>query len=166
MKGENKSERHADYSHDWWTPDEWMHWVHVTLGDFHDPCSRAWQPSHPSGLDSDWGKRFYCNHPGARGSTLLWWEKFVLELNKGGDGIWCAFSVEQLRHMHPSPLETPGWLVMPRKRIGFVWGGQDTDKRKHGEAGKSPGSWTVFWSSVEPAETPIECVVVRTGGAA
>ena len=43
--------------------------------------------------------------------------------------------------MNPSPFDIDGWLVMPKKRIGFVWGGP----------------------TVEPAETPEECVIVRTG---
>lgn len=154
---------HANYAHTWWTPDEWMHWIHCTIGDYFDPCSRAWEPTHASGLDIDWGRMFYCNHPGSRGSTQPWWLKFCEEIGKGGHGVWCAFSVEQLRHMDPNPLTMPGWLVMPRARIGFVWGGPDTDKRKHGEVGSSPGNWTVFWSSVEPAETPADSVIVRTG---
>ena len=88
--------------------------------------------------------------------------------------------------MNPSPFDMDGWLVMPKRRIGFVWCGPtlvrldgatkgklveyDADihdenwiVRRHGEVAKSPGNWTVFWSSVEPAETPEECVIVRTG---
>jgi hypothetical protein len=75
-----------------------------------------------------------------------------------------------------------GWLVMPKVRIGFVWGGPDMVKddkgklvpreekfsdratmRHHGQAMNSPGNWTVFWSSVEPAETPVPCDIIRTG---
>lgn len=78
--------------------------------------------------------------------------------------IWCAFSVEQLRHMHPSPFHLPGWLVMPRERVAFIWGGPDDPARGrvHGQPGRSPGNWTVFWSTHPPATPPIESVIVRT----
>lgn len=74
--------------------------------------------------------------------------------------------------MQPFPYSfyEESWLVLPRERIGFVWGGPNLyridnrtklytleeamhlvpDKnriklaRKHGEPAKSPGNWTVF----------------------
>ncbi len=165
---------HENYAHTWWTPPEWLDWVSATLGPWHDPCPRDWadRPQR-SGLKRYWHTAFYCNHPGARGSTKPWWDKFAQSLQHGR-GIWCAFNSEQLRHMDPSPFQLPGWLVMPRDRVRFIWGGPDLYKthkptgekvlvRKHGERPKSPGNWTVFWSRVEPAEPPAPCVIVRTG---
>ena len=164
------STTHRNYSHHWWTPPEWIDWVEETLGDWHDPCPREYFRGRVSGIGRDtWGNRFYCNHPGSRGSTAVWWPEFVRHLGHHSgwgylnSGIWCAFSAEQKRHMRPSCYDMPGWLIEPRKRIGFVWGGPDTDKLRYGERGKSPGDWAVFWSSVEPTEPPEECVIVRTG---
>ena len=79
--------------------------------------------------------------------------------------VWCGFNIEQLRHLIPSPLELPGWLILPRRRVSFVWGGPDTDKRKHGEPMRSPGNWTFFWTTVQPADTPGTSLVLRTGAA-
>lgn len=164
---------HASYSHDWWTPPEWIQWVNETfLGQaWFDPCPGDWDPAaHASGLERRWGDRTYCNHPGDRGSTPAWWSKAADEVTNGGiDLIWCAFNVEQLRHMRPSNFRMPGWLIMPRNRIGFVWGGPDmaatknAKARKHGERSKQPGNWTVFWSTIEPAPTPEPSLIVRTG---
>lgn len=155
---------YANYSPDWWTPPEWMSWVYDTLGDVFDPCPQWWDDVlNPSGLEIDWGDRCYVNHPGARGSTQRWWEK--AEEEQPDALIWCAFNVEQLRHLRPSPLEQPGWLVMPRRRIGFVWGGPTNGKRVHGEVAKSPGNWTVFWTTAQPATPPVESLVLRTGAA-
>jgi hypothetical protein len=163
--GASLAKTHENYAHTWWTPPEWLDWVTDTLGGgWTDPCPEFYVPGqHTCGLEYDWQTSFYCNHPGARGSTPPWWSKFHKSLSHG-TGIWCAFSVEQLRHMNPSPFEIPGWLVMPKERIGFVWGGPDIPgKRKHGQRMRSPGNWTVFWSSVEPAEPPSPCVIVETG---
>jgi hypothetical protein len=83
--------------------------------------------------------------------------------------VWCAFNCEQLRHLKPSPFRLPGWLIFPNDRIGFIWGGPDkvgADGRvtlKHGERGKSPGNWTVFWTTMEPATLPRAGEIVRTG---
>ena len=59
---------------------------------------------------------------------------------------------------------------MPRERVAFIWGGPDTPAegnkkaRFHGQPMTQPGNWTVFWSTVEPAEPPAESIIVRTGG--
>lgn len=170
---------YENYSHCWHTPEEWIAWVNETfLGKpVHDPCPKNWD-----GVDqheSTWGDRNYVNHPGERGSTPEWWRRCVWNLNRGNAVIWCAFNVEQKRHMVPSPSMLPGWLIEPRERIGFIWGGPDivvnekaVEKgakpkwRRHGEQCKSPGNWTIFWSSVRPAPTPIPCVITQTGVAA
>jgi hypothetical protein len=106
----------------------------------------------------------------------VWWQKFIEEEEYLGalPFVWCAFSVEQLRHMDPSPFGKEGWLVMPKERIGFLWGGPDipakldkngkviAKERKHGEPMKSPGNWTVFWTNCKPATPPQECLIIQT----
>lgn len=191
--GASLAKTHENYAHTWWTPPEWLRWVTATLGNgWFDPCPQRWRPGDGSGLGLAWGPSFYCNHPGARGSTSPWWEKFISSLDCYSKGVWCAFSVEQLRHMRPSPFHRHGWLTMPSERIGFIWGGptlfakddgkgkakgvtekpdlallgldgKPVIKRQHGERATSPGNWTVFWSSVKPAKPPVECIIVRTG---
>lgn len=163
---------HANYASDWMTPPEWWEWVDETLGvdrlmtPVFDPCPHDWNSEQPSGLDVEWPPGpVYCNHPGSRGSAQIWWSKYIAEQERHRGKlrfVWCAFSIEQLRHMRPSPFHLPGWLVMPRDRISFIWGGPSDDKRTHGEPCKQPTSWTVFWTNVEPATPPSECVIVRT----
>lgn len=177
------ADTHANHSHLWYTPPEWLDWVTRTFGreDWFDPCPQNWHGT--DGLSVSWDFPAYCNHPGERGSTSKWWRKALLEM---GDRlhfhpkplppfIWCAFNFEQARHQRPSMLELPGWLVVPRdKRIDFLWGGktyQPADKngkpkgkpRVHGQPSGSPGNMTVFWSTVEPAEPPVDCIITRTG---
>lgn len=170
----------SNYSDLWYTPPEWLEWVENTIGaDYFDPCPQDWDEKLDfCGLDELWPSRFYVNHPGARGSSQPWWSKATDELiGHGLDGafVWCAFSHEQLRHLYPSPFHMPGWLVMPRDRIGFYWGGPDmivNEKavengaepkwRLHGDQAKTPGNWTVFWTNKPPAPTPTPCVIERT----
>jgi hypothetical protein len=156
---------HENYSADWWTPRPWLKWVGRTLGGgWFDPCPGNWN-GMISGLDVDWHRRTYCNHPGSRGSTKIWWEKADNEQRRmwgAMDIVWCAFSIEQLRHMRPSPFSLPGWLVMPRERTAFVWGGKTDGKRVHGEPAKSPANWACWWTCVPPATPPVDCVIVRT----
>jgi hypothetical protein len=152
---------HKNYSHDWYTPGPWMEWVYKTLGTtaVFDPCPEWWNEKDlPSGLDTPWTFPAYINHPGSRGSTAKWWAKAHSErlaANDWTDMIWCAFSVEQLRHMDPSPFFMDGWLIMPHKRIKFINGST-------GEVAGSPANWTVFWSSKKPAATPEGALIVRT----
>lgn len=162
---------HSNYSHDWWTPQPWIDWVSETFGHaaWFDPCPQDWSPSRPSGLEVRWPTDTYVNHPGARGSTPHWWQAYMDRSALLPRFIWCAFSVEQLRHMRPSALELPGWLVAPRERTAFIWGGPDTPATKtsaeriHGQPMKSPGNWAVWWTTVKPAKPPIESIVTRTG---
>ena len=170
---------YSGYSFTWWTPDEWIDWVTATLGEgWTDPCPRDWDGvDRPDSIfDSS-----YWNYPGTRGGVGEFWRRCLLSVEAGGSVAWCAFSSEQPRHMVPSPYTLPGWLVMPRARIGFIWGGPDMVKvdgklieqnasaedlplaRTHGEACRSPGNWTIFWTNREPAEPPEECTIVRTG---
>lgn len=164
---------HADYSHDWWTPPEWGDWASETaLVPMFDPCPRQWTGEDrcdvawwldvvPEGMAP---APAYVNHPGGRGEAQRWWTESVRYILSGADLIWCAFNVEQLRHMRPSPFALDGWLVLPRERIGYIWGGPDIEgKRKHGERCKSPSNWSVFWSTMRPAPTPVPCTIVRTG---
>lgn len=183
---ENKGQRYENYSHDWWTPLDWKMWATLTLqrngGKVMDPCPGDWQPGDPSALEIPWGDCTYLNHPGAKGSTALYWTKLFQEQARHGGRMafmWCLFNIEQLRHMYPSPFNLDGWLIMPRDRIKFIWGGPDIPAefgvrkgkrvqtkapRFHGEPMKSPGNWTAFWSTVEPMEPPEPCVIIRTGG--
>ena len=176
-KPENVSDRHRDYSPDWHTPPEWIDWIKATLGPkYFDPCPGDWDGKR-DGLTVNWGKRTYCNHPGSRGSTARWWGKYIAEQERHKGRlrlVWCAFNFEQLRHMKPSPMHLPGWLIMPDVRLAYIWGGPDRpeirDKkgkikqsaRKHGESMKSPSNWSLFWTNVEPATPPGDCVIVRT----
>lgn len=163
---------HANYSPDFWTPPEWLGWVSATFGtgDWFDPCPGDWSPDEPSGLDIAWRDRCYVNHPGARASTAQWWTKYLRERGRVERFIWCAFSVEQLRHQLPSALELAGWLVAPRTRTAFIWGGPDMPatatraERKHGQPLTQPGNWAVWWTTVDPAPPPVECIITRTGG--
>lgn len=162
---------YANYSHDWWTPEPWLEWVSATFGrsDWFDPCPADWLPEHGSGLDSVWLENTYVNHPGARGSVVAWWQKYCAQRSRLNRFIWCAFSIEQFRHMMPSALELHGWLVAPRTRTAFIWGGPDTPatpssaERLHGQPMKSPGNWAVWWTSVEPEEPPVDSIITRTG---
>lgn len=158
---------YANYSPDWWTPEPWRRWISRTFRTtaWFDPCPGDWSPSEPSGLDVRWDSPCYLNHPGGRGEHLRWWAKYITE--QPCDFIWCAFNAEQLRHLRPSPLALDGWLVLPRQRIRFVWGGATFTPargkpRVHGEPARSPGNWAVFWSTVRPAQPPAECELVRT----
>jgi len=160
---------HENYAATWNTPPEWMAWANETLeGYLFDPCPANWS-GHIDGLTTTWGINTYLNHPGSRGSTAKWWMAAMNHLSMPRTKlIWCAFSPEQPRHMHPHPRTIPGWMIEPRARIGFIWGGPDTvlkngKLRKHGDRCKSPGQQTIFWSSVEPAATPEPCVITRTG---
>jgi hypothetical protein len=169
------ADTYSDYSHDWHTPPEWWSWINETNANrtHYDPCPEDWDPTHYQLCDvANWIDAFDCeddlglvyvNHPGGRGETQRWWTEGVRYVNEGGPLIWCAFNVEQLRHMRPSPFALDGWLVMPRERIGYLWGGPDTGKRKHGERCKSPANWSVFWTTLKPAPTPVPCTIVRTG---
>ena len=163
---------YENYSHHWWTPENWMNWVHRSYGTsidwkpLYDVCPRIWDGQDMT-VDR-WGRYNYVNHPGARGSVKLWWGRAIEALAQGKEVIWCSFNDEQHRHMYPSLYEVPGWLILPRTRIKFVWGGPDVllkngKWRYHGDIGKSPGNYTTFWSSVKPATPPVDCVIVRTG---
>lgn len=171
------STTHENYSHDWHTPPEWLAWVKATLGPkYFDPCPAVWDGKR-DGLETIWNRRTYCNHPGGRGSTRKWWAKYIREQERHAGRlrfIWCAFNHEQLRYMDPSPMHLPGWLIMPRDRVGYIWGGPTIKEarnksgkitrpaRVHGERMKSPSNWSIFWTNVEPATPPGDCVTVRT----
>jgi len=176
---------HASYSPDWWTPRPWKDWAAKTLDpaelyddDVFDPCPGTWKPTDASGLEIDWGRRVYVNHPGSRdGSAQRWWTKAMDEQDRQNGRmalVWCAFNVEQLRHLSPSPFHLPGTLVMPRARTAFIWGGPDIAEKRdgkgkvrkaarvHGQPMKSPGNWTVFWTTEEIPTPPVRSIIVRT----
>jgi len=182
---ENISIRHQNYSADWWTPPEWMDWVARTLGSpidgVYDPCPTDWTPERLCGLESCWETVTYCNHPGSRGSGRRWWAKYLAEQERHAGRmrfVWCQFNIESIRHLRPHPGHLPGWLIWPRDRISFIWGGETipakyhqtgkrkgklkTKERKHGEPAECPGNSAVFWTNVEPATPPTDCVILRT----
>ena len=133
------SATYRNYSSNWCTPPEWLEWIGAYLGDdWFDPCPAEWNPSMPSALDIEWRRDTYCNHPGSRGSTKVWWTKAHAEIVAGRVRrlIWCCFSVEQLRHMRPWPLSIgQAFVIMPRERVAFY---------RAGERANSPGNWTCF----------------------
>lgn len=166
---------HANYSHDWWTPPEWMEWVEATIGyegvRIFDPCPRDWNGT-TSGLDVEWDESTYCNHPGSRGSARRWWGKYIAEQKRQHGAMrftWCQFNVESIRQLYPSPFHVVGWLVWPRERTPFIWGGPDMPEAKscaarvHGEPMKSPGNCAVWWTTDRPATPPVDSVIIRTG---
>lgn len=162
---------YSNYSHDWWTPAKWLEWAMETVGgDMFDPCPPDWDPEQPSGLDIPWENPSYCNYPGGRrGGGQEWWLKFITEAARYDDPrfVWCQFNVEGLRHLDPNPLELPGWLVWPRERTPFIWGGPDMKppkgkERIHGELVTSPGNCAVWWSTVRPAEPPENSMIIET----
>ena len=170
---------YAFYSSDWVTPEPWWDWVYSTFGtdEVFDPCPTEWQPGEPSGLDIPWETGSYVNHPGSRGSAQRWWLKYQAErqrLDHMLRFIWCAFNIEQLRHLDPTPLGQPGFLVMPRNRTPFIWGGPNiaekvnsegkvtASARIHGAPMKQPGNWSVWWSTEKPAKPPVESIIILT----
>ena len=150
-----------------------LEWAAETVGgDLFDPCPPDWTPEQPDGLEIEWENPTYCNYPGGRrGGGQDWWLKFLTEAARFDEPrfVWCQFNVEGFRLFDPHPLEVPGWLVWPRyKRTPFVWGGPDMKPAKgkprlHGQPATSPGNCAVWWSSVEPAPTPYDSIVTRTG---
>lgn len=152
------AQTYANYTDKWYTSPEWLAWVRKTIGvKFFDPCPANWDGA-VSGLSRKWGRSTYLNHPGEHGSAPVWWAKSLEEIIAGNcrKFIWCAFSVEQLRQMEPSPFLLPGWLVMPKSRIPFI-------DAKTGLPGKQPSNWAVFWTNTKPATPPVDSVIVRTG---
>ena len=172
----NYSKTYENYSHDWHTPPEWNSWVKATLKTRKqpfDPCPADWSPkTHKDGLERPWGKKNYVNHPGGRGQAALWWAKWLAERNKGKkEMIWCAFNFEQLLNLRPLPMLQPGWVVIPTRRISFVWGGPTIKKkdkkgnikiRRKGDLTKSPGNRTAFYTTMEPATPPVASLIIRT----
>lgn len=146
---------YSNYAHTWWTPEPWLLWVERTfLGCYLDACPKNWDGTDRPNMQS---RNMYYNHPGSRGSTATWWNRAYRNMNSGSNIIWCAFNAEQERHMLPAPKS--GYWIKPLKRISFIWGGETEGKRIHGQPGKSPGNWTVFYSSIRPAPTPEPCII-------
>ena len=149
---------HANYSPNWSTSPEWWAWVRATLGgSLFDPCPTNWD-GEQSGLERRWRRPTYCNPPGCNSATSIkpWWAHAMTQpalLRKGL--VWCFFNSETVFSLDPSPLDLPGWLVMPDRRIAFL---------RNGVAQRSPRNRTWFWSSVEPSrDVPTGCRFVGTG---
>jgi hypothetical protein len=150
-----------------------------------DPCPKDFeQGGHESALDRKWARKTYLNLPGGRGAVAAYWAKYLAEQARHQGQmafVWCAFNIEHLRHMKPSPKHQPGWLVEPEDRIGYIWGGPDLvmldgklkpklaehghlpTARAHGARQKSPAQWSVFWTNRPPATTPTASIITRTG---
>lgn len=159
--------RHAQGSPLWYTPPHLSEWIRATIGEYFDPCPKYWD-GEKSGLDIPWEPVAYINHPGSGGRTSQqWWTK-MHEENARHDGagkfVYCFFNVEQIRKIEPSPLKTKGWMIWPKRRTRFVWGGESGGGRVHGEPYGSPRYWSAFWTNVEPAEFPEPCEVTECGG--
>lgn len=177
----------AEYSHLWYTPAEWLEWVRETFGqDYHDPCPQDWDGT--DGLLWCTDQPTYVNHPGGRGQFDKWHQAFYnhVQLFRG---IWCGFNLSQLRlaaKAGRSFFEMSGYLILPHERVKYVWGGPTLYKRpngeitenafqtslgqkpvklfrKHGQPMPSPAHDSFFWSTTEPAVTPVNCSIVRTG---
>lgn len=167
-----KHDPHKNYSPDWGTPEPWAAWVRRTMGRIDlDPAScpttndvvraERFFTQHNSGLDMPWTGFVYCNPPGCNSvkSVKSWWSKGVKEYQLASVSklVWCFFNNEHLRHVNPSPWRLDGYMVIPRKRIGFI--SPETGKVQRGAR-----NWGWFWSSCEPdPNTPIPCWIVKTG---
>ena len=164
------SDPHENYTSDWHTPPEWARWAADTMGAIDlDPCaapaeahaSIAWsniRAAEQDGLAATWHGRVYVNPPGSNSvrSIRPWWGKAMMHLAAGEIEalVWCFFNWEAAITVRPSPFELDGWLVMPRARVKFI---------RNGEVGGSPRNRTVFWSSVRPANPPVDSLILRTG---
>ncbi len=183
----SKANSYGAYSHDWWTPPEWYSWAEQTLNrvsgdEVFDPCPSDWKPGDPDGLEVDWRSPTYCNHPGGKNKSAnlrAWWAKAGRERKRIGSSfalVWCCFGTEHPYLMKPSPFELPGWLVVPPRRLPFIWGGPTTYypaghrlagkvDREHGKPKKGAGDRATFWSTVEPAPPPTPgTLIIPTGG--
>jgi hypothetical protein len=162
---------YKNYSSEWWTPNRWIKWVTATFGTniWRDPCPRQWKPwGNIDGLQTKWSRKVYCNPPGGRGAPQAWWSKYIEERDRlikddpsqPMEFIWCAFNIEQLRYLEPSPLSLPGYLVMPKKRVAFEKGGEGVHV---GPTPKSPSNWAVWWTTVKPSCPPDPSIIQLTG---
>ncbi len=169
---------HANYSSDWCTPPQWWRWVRDTLGTVDlDPCADA---NHrglangaytgidggKNGLAQDWLGRVYCNPPGSNSnkSVKTWWTKGMDELEAGRttDLVFALFNMETAFSLDPSPLELPGWLIMPSRRISFYRDGALPIDPNTGRK-TAPRNRTWFYSTCRPATPPIMSWIVETG---
>jgi len=106
------------------------------------------------GLSQPWRGRVYCNPPGANSakSVRRWWEH--AQRQHYAALTWCLFNCEHARHLVPRVWDLPGYLVIPLKRVAFL---------RDGAPIKSPRNWTWFWTTRQPAPTPIESRIAQTG---
>ena len=83
---------HADYHHDWGTPEPWATWLrYVTKGIDTDPCTadhhqdriQAPVSYYHSGLERPWFGTVYVNGPGENSSGAMapWWDRAMAYLN-------------------------------------------------------------------------------------
>ena len=166
---------HANYSPSWCTSPEWWSWVEETLGGLVelDPCaSGEYGDSNfadcklrggsygENGLKRSWPGAVYCNPPGSNSARSIkpWWSHAMSEIEAGRctELVFCFFNMEAVFSMDPSPLDLPGWLTMPSKRVRYYL---------DGKIGKSPRNRTWFWSTCRPATPPITSWIVETGPA-
>lgn len=149
------------YSSNWYTPPRWIDWISKELGSSYvDVCPQDNDNSNWNGLLEAWpGRNIYCNHPGGRGNAQRWWGRYRgwIHYYEGCRFIWCAFNIEQLRMLYPSPLETRGTLVMPRKRLKF--------HAPDGSVPMSPRYASAFWLNYSSPtnEPPDDSIITLTG---
>jgi len=155
---------HAKYSSEWGTPPQWAEWARRTLGGIDlDPCSsdeanevvRADRYLSAGGLDAEWSGKIYCNPPGTNGSTSVreWWAAGRDAVDRGHPIVWCFFNWETTVSLDRGPLTACGWLILPRRRVSFLRGGEQI---------RSPRNRTAFWTNRPPATTPEPSFIAPT----
>lgn len=172
---------HDNYSPDWCTAPEWWEWVCATVGGVDlDPCAAPADDDWAAvrcigeaaggrdGLSSEWRGRVYCNPPGANSTRSIkpWWAHAMDELEAGRttELVWCFFNMEAVFSLDPSPLDLPGWLTMPSKRVQYWRNGAPAVNPETGKK-VSARNRTWFWSTCRPASPPIASWIVETGSA-
>ena len=160
---------HKNYSSDWQTPPEWVQWASETMGGIDlDPCGHSTAPSSKvaghyfdgiayDGLASKWKGRVYVNPPGSNSNKSVreWWSHAMMQIDQLDALVWCFFNYEAVFGMEPSPLDLPGWMVMPQRRVGFF---------RDGKRIRSARNRTWFWTTKPPAPPPCDVSwVVGTG---
>ncbi len=169
---------HENYSPDWLTPPPWWDWVESTLDGINlDPCSDRKYPGQAShryhggrrgadGLKQTWNGTVYCNPPGSNSvrSVKPWWAHAMAELDAGRttDLVWCFFNCETVFVLDPCPLELPGWIIMPSRRISFYRDGALPIDPKTGRK-TAPRNRTWFYTTRRPATPPIMSWIIETG---
>lgn len=154
----SRSDDRENYSAEWYTPPDWMAWIARQMeGDVYDP----FQPGRDDAMTAPWGAETYANHPGrAGGDARRWWARYRAQAGHIRRIVWAIFNVEHLVQLHPSPLQLPGTLVWPLRRIAWV-DGRDGCRDQ-------PRGVSLMWVSGRKPLTgnpPVPCLYQPTGDA-